>query len=331
MLNKIKRFFTNLWYSLPFAMKAGDAEIFGSADGCVADMSIHQEVNDQRVAKHLLKGEVTQEVEELRYRTYKVSEEAENFQYIGNGISIKGEKKSDKKNVHKFIQENELLVSSVLEEMNRVGSYGTENYRFEITYKDYPRFKIEQFATQADVDIDDRIGKIETTFHFSAKPNPYEMKSKPFITEVSKMESIKSDIEAERNELASNMDTFSFVTYKAHGEDGLVTYAFKGAKFKEFKKTDLDIMVTYSWDEYTRVPQNLSVKYYSKSMAEKYEKNAPKEVVHELVESNRKRYCEVCGKEINEYDGDILESLGEKVICNDCLNDYMNKRLTEDL
>ena len=320
MINSIKKYFYRLWYSLPFAMKAANNEIFGSSDKNGGDMSIHQEVNDQRVGHHLLKGEVTQEVEELRYRTYKVSEESERYQYIGNGISVKEEKEEPKKNIHKFIQDNELLVSSVLEEMQRVGSYGTENYRFEVTYKNFPRFKIEQFAKQVDVYINDKESTIETAFHFNTEPNPYDMKSKPFITEVEKMANVKSKADAERNELASNIETFSFITYKSHGEDNLVTYSFTGgAKFKSFEKTDGDFIVTYSWDEYTRVPSDLSVKYYSKSMAEKYEKKVPKVVEHELVETNRKRYCEMCGKEINAYDGDILESLGEMVICNECL------------
>ena len=319
MFTKIKRLFTNLWYSMPFAMKAGNQEIFGGSDGGGVGTSIQQEVNDQRVAKHLLKGEVTQEVEELRYRTYKVAEESENYSYIGNGVSIK-KGKGKKKNIHKFIQENELMVSSVLEEMQRVGSYGTEKYRLEITYSDYPRFKIEQFATQVDVDINDKVGKIETSFHFSTRPNPYDMKSKPFITEVEKLEYVKNDVEIERNELASNIETLSFVTFKAHGEDNLVTYSFTGgAKFKSFKKTNLDMIVTYSWDEYTRVPADLSVKYYSKSMADKYDTNAPKETELELVETKRKRYCQMCGKEINVYDGDILESIGDMVLCNECM------------
>ena len=40
-----------------------------------------QEVNENRVSKALLKGEVTQEVKNLRYRTYKVDEEAKETEY----------------------------------------------------------------------------------------------------------------------------------------------------------------------------------------------------------------------------------------------------------
>ena len=32
----------------------------------------------------------------------------------------------------------------------------------------------------------------------------------------------------------------------------------------------------------------------------------------------RKRYCQVCGKEINVYDGDILEYDNGFVICEEC-------------
>ena len=84
-MSKIKKYFLNLWYGLPFGMKAADTEIMGSKQVDDNGVTIQQEVSDQRVAKHLLKGEVTQEVEELRYRTYKVSNEAENYKYLGKG------------------------------------------------------------------------------------------------------------------------------------------------------------------------------------------------------------------------------------------------------
>ena len=93
-MNKIKKYLLNLWYGLPFGLKAADTEIMGSNNNGSDGSSIHQEVSDERVAKHLLKGEVTQEVEELRYRTYKVAGESENYEYLGNGVAVKSDKKN---------------------------------------------------------------------------------------------------------------------------------------------------------------------------------------------------------------------------------------------
>ena len=156
-MNKIKKYLLNLWYGLPFGLKAADSEIMGSKSVEDNDTSIHQEVSDERVAKHLLKGEVTQEVEELRYRTYKVDKESQNYKYLGNGIAVK-EKDSEKpteRTKFKFTQENEAICESVLESLNQVGKHGVERYRFEIDYKEFVRFKVEKFITKVDVDINE--------------------------------------------------------------------------------------------------------------------------------------------------------------------------------
>jgi hypothetical protein len=68
-----------------------------------------------------------------------------------------------------------------------------------------------------------------------------------------------------------------------------------------------------------RVPLNLEEKYYSKTMDEKYKNNEKREVAPEMVNSERKRYCTVCGKEMSTYDADILEASGQPVICKECM------------
>jgi hypothetical protein len=79
-MNKVINRLKSLFYSLPFGLKAADSEIMGAnSTGEVDDTVIQQQVNDKRVAKHLLKGEITQEVEELRYRTYKVDKESNKY------------------------------------------------------------------------------------------------------------------------------------------------------------------------------------------------------------------------------------------------------------
>ena len=54
-MSKIKKYFLNLWYGLPFGMKAADTEIMGNKSVDDNGVTIQQEVSDQRVAKHLLK------------------------------------------------------------------------------------------------------------------------------------------------------------------------------------------------------------------------------------------------------------------------------------
>ncbi len=327
-MNKLKKYLLNLWYGLPFGLKAAGDEIMGSNGTDGNDTNISQEVNDQRVGRHLLKGEVTQEVEELRYRTYRVENESKNYNYLGNGVAVKEDKqKQASKTKFKFTQDNENICETVLQSLKQVGNYGTEKYRFEIDYNSFVRFKVEKFATKIDVDINEETRKIETTLHFSTEPNPYDASSMPFINELKKLFDVKNEYQASRNEIASSIMNISFTTYKAYNEEDFVNYSFiNGAKFKSFKQEGYDYLLTFEWDEYLRLPLDLESKYYSKSMAEKYENKERKDVDVSMVQSERKRYCSVCGKEMSVYDADIQEADGHEPICTECMQKVLNNQ-----
>ena len=321
-MKKIKEILLNLWYGLPFGMKAASDEILGSGGVDENDTSIAEEVNDQRVGKHLLKGEVTQEVGELRYRTYKVSNESEKYKYLGNGVAVKNDanKQTDKSKI-KFSMENKLICATVLDELKRVNDYGVENYRLEIGYDGLVKFKLEQFATSIDVLINTRNNPIiETTLHFEKIPNPYDVKSKPFINELTKLSKAENKNIISRNEIASSLLSISFTTYKTEGEEDFTSYSFLGAcNLKNIKETEHEFLITYSWEKYIRLPLNLEKKYYSKTMDEKYIKKEKKEVPIEILQSERKAYCSVCGKEMSVYDADIMSANGQQVVCQECL------------
>ena len=64
---------------------------------------VNQQVTDKSVAKALLRGELTQEVIDLRYRTYAVAREASHYNYFSPTLA---KKKTGQNN--KFVQvENE--------------------------------------------------------------------------------------------------------------------------------------------------------------------------------------------------------------------------------
>ena len=328
-MNKLKKVLLNIWYGLPFGLKGADSEIIGNKGVTSDGTTISQEVSDERVGKHLLKGEVTQEVEELRYRTYKVENESKNYKYIGNGIAVKEDSngKNEQKTKFKFSQDNENICETVLQTLNQVGKYGTEKYRFEIDYKSFVRFKVEKFATRIDVDINEEDGKIETTLHFSTEPNPYDASSMPFINELKKLFDIKDEYTASRSEIASSIMNISFTTYKAYNEDDFVNYSFiNGAKFKSFKQDGYEYLLTFEWEEYLRLPLDLESKYYSKSMAEKYDRKERKNVDISIAQSERKRFCSVCGKEMSVYDADIQEADGHEPICKECLQKALKNK-----
>lgn len=320
-MGKIKRFFSNILYSLPFAMKGGEKAISSESnkdDG----ITISKEVEDTRVGKHLLKGEITQAVEELRYRTYKVSNESENYKYLGGGVAVKDEKVSVNKKKIKFSQQNELLCASILEEFAHMDAYGVENYRVQISYDHIVRFKIEKYLKSIEVLIDNDDKTIRTSLHFSSYVDSYDPTSRPFLNELSSLIGLTNEYAISRNEIASSIKSISFTTYKASNEDDLVSYCFLGdKKFKSVVKGDGEIILSFEWSAYTRIPMDLESKYYSKEMDEKYKNKERKEVAPSIANMERKRYCSVCGKELSVYDGDIMEYNEGEVICQDCLNE----------
>lgn len=329
-MHKIKKILFNLLYGLPFGLKAADSEIVGKGVRDEGGTSISQEVSDERVAKHLLKGEVTQEVEELRYRTYKVENESKNYKYLGNGVAVKDSvgdyPNKSKRTRFKFTQENHGVCESVSDTLKQVGNYGVDKYMFEIDYNSFVRFKVEKYMTRIDVDINDEEGKIETTLHFSTEPNPYDAASMPFINELKKLLNENSVYFVSKHEIASSIVNLSFTTYKAYNEDDFVNYCFiNGAKFKSFKQDGYEYLLTFTWDEYLRLPLDLESKYYSKSMAEKYKNNERKNSDVSMVQSERKRYCSVCGKEMSVYDADIQEADGHDAVCGECLEKALKK------
>ena len=333
-MKKIKSFFKRLLYALPFGLKGADTEIMGAGNVQEGNgTTINQQISDNRVAKSLLKGEVTQAVEELRYKNYKVSAESKKFDYIGNGLAVKKDLRPKDRTKIRFTQDNKLLCSDVLEELNHVNNYGNESYTAEIGYDGIVRFKLENFIKEMDISIDnDKDGNMlyaETTLHFEAMPNVYDEKSMPFINELKKLKELydsKAIYGIERNEIASSMISLTFVTYKAsNDEPDMERFNFLMPHFLKIEESNNQFKITYKWDSAKFV--NLADKYFSKTMFEKYKNKEKKDVDVNLVEKERVRYCSVCGKEISVYDGDILDYTTGKPMCLEC---YKKSLLSAD-
>jgi hypothetical protein len=67
-------------------MKSADDKTMGvTKDGKITDNAIEEQIQEQGVLNDLLRGEVTQEVMELRDSNYRVFRHADDYQYLGNG------------------------------------------------------------------------------------------------------------------------------------------------------------------------------------------------------------------------------------------------------
>ena len=304
-MNKFIRWIKNILYSVPYGMKGAGDEIMGSnISGDGNDTTINQQVSDERVARHLLKGEITQEVEELRYRTYKVDREAKNYNYIGHGVAVKKEKEENvNTGVIKFSQENKLICNDILTELNRIGDYGVEKYNINIDYLSPVRFKMHEFITVVDVYIKEGERAV-TTLHFSDVMNPQEFKSKPFILELGKLETQFSNNDTyalSRNDFATEVLCMHFTTFNATDEHpDVILYAFKYPELIGVHHEDGEFKLIYQWKEYERT--DLTDKFFNAEMEEKYRNkerkniNAGMEVAEEIVK------CPICGKEVSNLE-----------------------------
>ena len=332
-MNNIIKTIKSLFYALPFGLKGADSEIMGNGDSTGSnDVSIKQQVQDKRVAKHLLKGEVTQEVEELRYRTYKIDRETDKYDYVGNGIAVKNNESTKSNDVIKFSQPNKLICSDVLGELKRVNNYGVEKYTISIDYNSPVKIKLEPFITLVDVYI--KSGELPvTTLHFSDSMNPTEFKSKPFVMSLSKLheEFNNNDTYAiSRNEYATALFCMSFTTFNATDkEPNVVNYSFTMPDLIAVHHDEGEYLLKYQWKLYSRT--DLTEKFFNAELEEKYKNKEKKKVEAEQIsieeatndwwKNNKDKTikCHKCGREIIPYkEGFIVEEKNGEPICLEC-------------
>lgn len=359
-IQRIKDSILTFIYGFMYGMKSTEDNVFHQTGNSMGeDTSIIKEVHDKRVSKALLKGEVTQEVEELRYRTYKVDQESRTFEYFAPTLAMKRDKqdtkflKYDDRDGLELItvQPNDFLVENVYETLEQVGGRGKRTeYRIKIKRNFTPRYRIEEYVTRLDVKRLDG-NHVVLDFYVSKYPNDKDFKSKGFVREVEKIrdERIKSDI--------LDYEEVSFTTSHAYKMDDMVKFVFRNIVFREVVEFDGHYILRFK----ASVEQNavdLTKVYYSKTMDNKYKNKERKEVVLNFSDYvDKKIYrCEECGKEVvldNEmidyleaYEGrDITEEKIEtdnpqvlefidmqisqqtfgKCLCSDCLKKYLKE------
>ena len=331
-MNKVFRKIKSFFYALPFGLKAADSEIMGASNAVEEGVSINQNVSQDSVYEHLLKGEVTQEVEELRHANYKIAREADNYSYAGGGVGIKKKRKYSN-GVIKFSQENKSICTDILTELKRVNNFGTESYTVSLGYEGIPKIKFEQFITTFDVYIDTNVNKAHTTLHFSSISNPSIFSSKPFVASLNALYDAykKGDMVAMNRSDFKSLSCMNFVTYNTNGNEvDVVNYSFLNGELDKIELNDTEFELTYVWKDYVRL--DLTEKFHSKTMEEKYKNKERKKdfipsVMPNINVDKNVIYCATCGKEIDALNGDLPFANNGKIVCQDCYNKSLQKIL----
>jgi hypothetical protein len=199
-------------FGLLFGLKDANDKMFTTTSSSSETNGIAQQLEISRLSQALMQGEVTQEVKELRYRTYMISEESKKYKYIGDGqvvlntpiekfdIEKSNIEKSDIENKDEYkieiIQENFIITSSVLDGLNSVGkSFIPVYYTIKLTREDIPRIKMESFIQKVVIKkINDNDKRLE--IYVSKYIDPINRLSRIFINEMVKIKDnlIKPDI-----------------------------------------------------------------------------------------------------------------------------------------
>ena len=334
-MNLLKKLYNRLnayWIGLLYGLKnTNDAVFTQSGIDNTIGTEIQQQVSENRVSKDLLKGEVTQQVEELRYRTYKVDRESKQFEYFSPTKALRFEKQDSKfvkydnsdnlelvtiqpnhtqtASVYDGTKDIDFLKADLSDEQGNiainVGHFDVDNtYNINVERDFMPRFKLEAYTTRLVVKKLDDNDNMILDFYVSKYPQEKDMKSIYFIKEIEKMMSgyKQSDI--------TSMNRLSFVTSHAYGLNDMIEFRFDHIYYKGILEYDGHYILKFKAHAYVN-GKDQTDEYYSKSMDEKYKNHEKKEMVLDAFNGGNEYktfVCSECGKTV-EYNTELIDDM----------------------
>lgn len=242
----IRIFFTLLFKGLK---NANDIAFTGNKDTDVGNgSSIEQQKEVQSVYKDMLKGEITQEVIELRHEMYFAERASKKYKYTGNGratkmndiIKYNGDLETSDGLDISIVQENKEDVGSLLDyEIYNIGnevalgekSQGdlskSKQKKFTINIKrDFlAKFNIEQYTEKIvikQLNDDESIIDIYVNQYMKQFNNIHKL----FLKQIEQI--YTGDI---RNDIIE-FNSISFITNNAYGAEDLLEYEFNNIQFE---------------------------------------------------------------------------------------------------
>lgn len=282
LYNKIKLF----WHALFWGMKGVDSLLTTNQK---TQGGSAFEVSDDAgsgVFKDILEQKVTQEVQELRYTSYKVAKESKKYRYVGNGKVVK---KSESQLSEKhgsidetdnlpiiLIQDSTLICEDVLTSLNEVNNTNSKkvfhDYTIKIERDCMPRFRIENYVKKLVLKQAD--GNYVLDLYCSKYPSQFsEKKDRAFLSELKR---IKDGMV--HNSDILDFQRLSFVTTNAWGVDDWFKFSFNDFELDDISEYDGNYIIRLGCQA-SIFMENLLDKIYSESAEKKYENKEAKENV----------------------------------------------------
>lgn len=337
-MKKIINFFRYLWIGFILGMKKTEDETLHQ-NGTDLDngSTINQQVADHSVAKALLRGELTREVLELRYRTYAVAREASHLTFFSPTlVKKKGVNDykyltiaNDENREIVTVQENKLDVETVNDALQRIGDDGKyidreKEYNIKFNRENHPRFKIEDYTKKLVIfkGGDEYTAIIDV--YVSKYPDDKIISSKPFIRELERIidTGVRSDI--------FEFKSIQFETYKAYRLDDMIRFEFGDPQLMKIFEFDGDYVIEFQMNIIDG-GTDMAAEFYDETMAKRYENKEQKEltITYDPEALIRTYKCADCGKEVT-YDArqlDKLEATDE--LTDTTVTEYLDYEMAE--
>jgi hypothetical protein len=357
MFKKIKSILNRLKIGLALGMKTADEQLMHN-DNVADDVNggVHQQQSDHRVAKHLLKGEVTQETEELRWRTMKIDRESREYEYFSPLKGVKRQRKNEgrKLNIYNYenykvltVQENKGIGNSVYDALGNINpntvsmdkngelneNIGrlekTDKYLITISRNNMftPRYLLEEYTKKVVCfTVNEEKNSYIVDFYVTKYPNDKDRKSKGFVREI---EYIKND---KRRSDVIDIKGVEFVTEHAYNFYDGIFFKFNKLKFKNIVEYDGNYIIRFS-GEVVENGKDFFNEDQCESMKRKYEEKAAKECVVNFDPYNtddiRMYKCSICGKAVSYNQLAIDEKAPSEETDRDGVTEYMDMETSE--
>ena len=273
-----------LWHGIFFGMKGVDTLLTSSQK---TQGGSAFEVSDDAgggVFKDILEQKVTQEVEELRYTSYRVANESKKYRYVGNGKVVKKNnsqlserhgsiEESDNLPIV-LIQDNTLICEDVLTTLNEIDKVENKkvfhDYTIKITRDIFPRFRIESYIRK--LVLKEADGNYVIDLYCSKYPSQFsEKKDRAFLSELKKIQN-----GSVRNSDILDFTELGFVTTNAWGIDDWFRFSFIEFELYDILEYDGNYVIRLGCKSNIFM-ENLLDKVYSDSAEKKYENKEARE------------------------------------------------------
>ena len=289
-----------------FGLADADREILSQNDNDDSKhISVHQVKEIQRVAPALLRGEVTQEVVDLRYRDYLISE-GSRF-YNSDGV------RSDNTG---SLMENVIMIPKKFSGINHEICNGMNDcdnvnkYTLKIDYTNSVKYLLEKYCDHFSVD------DYFISLYFSRQPNRNLVTSKAFCNYISSL------IQNENSEY-SKLSKLRFTSYKITNVPNYTKFTFYDLILVEILNNGDELILKYRAS--SKNIETVLDKYNSTNLEDKYKAKSEKYQPKELVVYDVDNKCEICGKEIEHHEGQMNKAVIGKYCCGECLSNELLK------